>query len=307
MTELRMDSFFKELEAKYEKNPYHNSTHAADVMCSFVYLLQSSMIMEHITSLELLACIIAALAHDVGHPGKNNRFLVLSRNEIAVLYNDISVLEMMHASLLFQLLKDKECDILQELGPEKWGVFRKDVIDMILATDMGKHFELLGQFKVKYLSTDLHDLSNGEVRLDLFKLMVKAADIGHAAKNTELHEMWCELVIQEFYEQGDMEKSLGLPLSMYCDRETTDVSKSQVGFIKNIVFPLFNSLNLVLSSQKIEEKCVQQLGINQTFWDNKKKSMRGQSFILKKDSSGRSSLLPRTAVRKNSLPEIHLV
>ena len=306
MSELTISAFCKELELKYERNPYHNSTHAADVMCSFVYLLQNCMIMEHITSLELLACIISALAHDLGHPGKNNRFLVMSRNEIAIFYNDISVLEMMHASLLFQLLKEKQYDILQDLGPEQWGVFRKDVIDMILATDMGKHFELLGQFKVKYLSTDLHDMSNGEVRLDLFKLMIKAADVGHAAKSTELHESWCNLVIQEFYEQGDMEKLLGLPLSMYCDRENTDVSKSQLGFIRNIVLPLFNSLNIVLSSQMIEEKCIRQLWINQTFWENKKKASRGQSLIMKKESSGRSSFLPRIVARKGSLPEMHL-
>ena len=299
-----LERFFLELEEKYEKNPYHNSVHAADVMCSLIYLINSSMLVDHVTSLELLVCIISALAHDVGHPGKNNRFLVMSKNDIAVLYNDISVLEMMHASLLFQILKINNCNIFLHLSSEKWLISRRDIIDMILATDMGKHFELLGQFKAKYLNIDLHDLSLNEIRLDLFKLMIKAADIGHAAKNIELHERWCNLVIQEFYEQGDLEKSLGIPISMYCDRDNTDISKSQAGFIKNIVHPLYVSLNLVLTSQQIEENCIQQLKLNQKFWEFKRKGSRGQSLIAKTDkSSERTSFLPRIKNRKGSLPD----
>lgn len=301
MAEPVLARFFKELEGKYEENPYHNSTHAADVMCSMVYLIQNSLIVDHTTPLELLASILAALAHDIGHPAKNNRFLVMTGNDIAILYNDISVLEMMHTAKLFQILKNKELNILSGFSTEKWTLTRKDIIDMILATDMGKHFELLGQFKVKYLSTDLHDLTSADVRLDLFKLMIKASDIGHAAKSVELHEVWCGLVIQEFYEQGDLEKSLGLPISMYCDRENTDVSKSQIGFIKNIVYPLFSSLNVVLSSQKIEEKCVQQLLTNQAFWESQHKGHRGQSLIIK----DKSSFLPRIKSRKCSLPPTH--
>ena len=188
ISEPTLDSFLRNLEKKYEKNHYHNSTHAADVMCSMSYLIQNSVLVDHITSLELLACILSALAHDVGHPGKSNRFMVLSKNEISVVYNDISVLEMMHSSLLFQILKDQDSNILSSFSDEKWSIIRKDIIGMILATDMGKHFELLGQFKAKYLNTEFHDFGDAETRLDLFKIITKAADIGHTAKNSELHE-----------------------------------------------------------------------------------------------------------------------
>jgi hypothetical protein len=296
--------FLTELEGKYLKNHYHNSVHGADVMCSLLFLMQNSMLFDHISSLELLASLVSALAHDVGHPGKNNKFMVTSKSDIAILYNDISVLEMMHASILFQILKVQDCNILEKCTAETWLNIRKDVVEMILATDMGKHFELLGIFKAKYLTTDLYEFTCRETRNDLFKLIIKAADIGHAAKSIDLHEIWCGLVIREFFEQGDLEKSLGLPVSMYCDRDTTDVCKSQTGFIKNIVFPLFTSLNTVLSSQIIDDKCVQQLLLNQKYWENQKKYGRGHSLMINaEETSKKGPIFPEIKIRKGSLPE----
>ena len=51
-----------------------------------------SELKETINSLELLACILANLGHDVGHPGVMNRYLVNTSDPIAIKYNDISVL-----------------------------------------------------------------------------------------------------------------------------------------------------------------------------------------------------------------------
>jgi 3'5'-cyclic nucleotide phosphodiesterase len=298
-----LTSFLQDLENKYEKNPYHNSIHAADVMCSMTYLIQISKLSGYISQLELLASIIASLAHDVGYPGKNNRFLVMSRDDIAIVYNDISVLEMMHCSILFKILKDNKKNILFSFTVDKWISIRKDIIDMILATDMGKHFELLGHFKAKYLSVESHDMTDGEIRNDLCKLIIKAADIGHAAKNTQLHEIWCGLVVQEFFDQGDMEKSLGIPISMYCDRENTDTPKSQVGFIKNIVYPLYYSLNFVLSSQDIEESCLAQLDVNQKFWETQTKLLAGKSTLTKNSETKKNTSSFQRSSIEFSLPE----
>lgn len=47
--------------------------------------------------------LIAAAAHDVDHPGKSSAFLSNSDDPLAILYNDVTVLEMHHASLTFKL------------------------------------------------------------------------------------------------------------------------------------------------------------------------------------------------------------
>jgi hypothetical protein len=138
---------------------------------------------------------------------------------------------------------------------------------------------------------------------------MKAADIGHAAKNTELHERWCRLVVEEFYRQGDMEKSLGISVSMYCDRETTDISKSQAGFIRNIVYPLFSTINAILVSEKIDINCVSQLKTNELYWVMRRKTIRGTSLISRREEyiNNLNSLgKKRNAERKPSLPDKYI-
>jgi hypothetical protein len=110
---------------------------------------------------------------------------------------------------------------------------------MILATDMAKHFELLGQFRAKLNSGADHDLTNSDERMFMLKFLLKCSDIGHAAKSVDLHEQWSLKVCEEFFNQGDIEQQRNMPVSMYCDRATTDIAKSQSGFIQNLVIPLF--------------------------------------------------------------------
>ena len=57
--------------------------------------------------------------------------------------------------------------------------------------------------------------------------------------------------------------------SMYCDRETTHIPKSQAGFIRNICLPLFEAWNAFLKSERIEFTCIEQLRINLQLWDQK--------------------------------------
>lgn len=56
---------------------------------------------------EVLASLIACLAHDVSHPGFNNNFMINSRDEISVIFNDRSVLESMHSSITFMIMKEE--------------------------------------------------------------------------------------------------------------------------------------------------------------------------------------------------------
>lgn len=286
---IKLEYFLKDLEGKYLPNPYHNSCHGADVMNSYLFFLNSSEILAECTDIELIAGVLGTLGHDVGHPAKNNRFLIMTRDSLAIQYNDVSVLENLHCTILFQLIQSS--NLLALLFYEQWCAFRKICIELILATDMSKHFDLLETFKTKYSGPA--DITKAETRLDLFKIIIKASDLGHAAKTIELHQKWCAQVIEEFYLQGDQEKALGLPVSMYCDRETTNIGKSQSGFIKNIVLPLYLSLNQVLSSELITKVCIVQLEENKNYWETLAKLSRNQTFTDE-------VFLQRTGIRRRS-------
>lgn len=57
---------------------------------------------------------------------------------------------------------------------------------MILATDMSKHFDLLGSFMTKYNADCNLDFVEEE-RYDILQVIMKCGDIGHTAKESSLH------------------------------------------------------------------------------------------------------------------------
>lgn len=106
-------SFMMTLEDHYVKdNPFHNSLHAADVTQSTHVLLNTPALESVFTPLEITAALFAACVHDVDHPGLTNQFLINSSSELALMYNDESVLENHHLAVAFKLLQNEGCDIL---------------------------------------------------------------------------------------------------------------------------------------------------------------------------------------------------
>ena len=84
---------------------------------------------------------MSGAAHDMDHPGNNNMLEIKSRSKLAILYNDVSVLENHHAASLFFLLdnQQQDCDIYSNFTPQQRSDARKQIIDYILHTDMSKH------------------------------------------------------------------------------------------------------------------------------------------------------------------------
>ena len=68
-------------------------------------------------------------------------------SELAIMYNDLSVLESHHSAVAFKLLQTPDCDILSNLTQKQSTSMRRIMIDMVLATDMSKHMSLLADLK----------------------------------------------------------------------------------------------------------------------------------------------------------------
>lgn len=143
-----MVTYVLTLEDHYHTDvAYHNSLHAADVLQSTHVLLATPALDAVFTDLEILAALFAAAIHDVDHPGVSNQFLINTNSELALMYNDESVLENHHLAVGFKLLQQDNCDIFQNLSKRQRQSLRKMVIDMVLATDMSKHMTLLADLK----------------------------------------------------------------------------------------------------------------------------------------------------------------
>ncbi|XP_074643588.1 3',5'-cyclic-AMP phosphodiesterase 4C-like isoform X4 [Tubulanus polymorphus] len=141
-------TYLMHLEDHYRREvPYHNNVHAADVTQSTHVLLYSPALENVFTDLEILAAIYACAIHDVDHPGVTNQYLINTSSELALMYNDESVLENHHLAVAFKLLTEDNCDLFLNLSRKQRQTLRKMVIDMVLATDMSKHMSLLADLK----------------------------------------------------------------------------------------------------------------------------------------------------------------
>uniref|UniRef100_A0AAZ3NU65 Phosphodiesterase n=2 Tax=Oncorhynchus tshawytscha TaxID=74940 RepID=A0AAZ3NU65_ONCTS len=231
--------FVEALEVGYGKhnNPYHNLMHAADVTQTIHYLLLKTGIVHWLTELEIFAMIFAAAVHDYEHTGTTNNFHIQTRSDTAILYNDQSVLESHHVSAAYRLLQDDdEINILYNLSKDDWRELRGLVVQMVLATDMSCHFQQL-----KHMKNFLQQ-PEGIDKPKAMSLLLHTADISHPAKTWDLHHRWTASLLEEFFRQGDKEAELGLPFSPLCDRKSTMVAQSQIGFIDFIVVPTFTVL-----------------------------------------------------------------
>ncbi|XP_046799813.1 calcium/calmodulin-dependent 3',5'-cyclic nucleotide phosphodiesterase 1A isoform X2 [Gallus gallus] len=231
-------TFAETLEVGYSKykNPYHNLIHAADVTQTVHYILIHTGIMHWLTELEILAMIFAAAIHDYEHTGTTNNFHIQTRSDVAILYNDRSVLENHHVSAAYRLMQEEEMNILANLTKDDWRELRSLVIEMVLSTDMSGHFQ-----QIKTMRHTLQQ-AEGVDKAKAMSLILHAADISHPAKSWELHYRWTMALMEEFFRQGDKEAALGLQFSPLCDRKSTLVAQSQIGFIDFIVEPTFSLL-----------------------------------------------------------------
>ncbi|KAL1765468.1 high affinity cAMP-specific and IBMX-insensitive 3 3' [Sigmodon hispidus] len=253
-SEATLRSWFQIIEANYHSsNPYHNSTHSADVLHATAYFLSRNKIKETLDPIDEVAALIAAAIHDVDHPGRTNSFLCNSGSELAVLYNDTAVLESHHAALAFQLtLENDKCNIFKNMERNDYRTLRQGIIDMVLATEMTKHFEHVNKFInsiTKPLSTQRDEnerlysaLLTPENRALIKRMMIKCADVSNPCRPLEQCIEWAARISEEYFSQTDEEKQLDLPVVMpVFDRNTCSIPKSQISFIDYFITDMYDA------------------------------------------------------------------
>uniref|UniRef100_A0A8D3BND2 Phosphodiesterase n=1 Tax=Scophthalmus maximus TaxID=52904 RepID=A0A8D3BND2_SCOMX len=251
--EATLRSWLQVIEANYHStNSYHNSSHAADVLHATAYFLCKERVKQSLDPIDEVAALIAATVHDVDHPGRTNSFLCNAGSELAILYNDTAVLESHHAALAFQITtRDDKCNIFKNIERNEYRTLRQAIIDMVLATEMTKHFEHVNKF-VNSINKPLAALEeNGSVkgiltspenRILVKRMLIKCADISNPCRPQELCIEWAGRISEEYFAQTDEEKRQGLPVVMpVFDRNTCSIPKSQISFIDYFITDMFDA------------------------------------------------------------------
>jgi hypothetical protein len=240
---------------------------------SYTILNQGKLIKKmKLGQLDTFSLLIACLCHDFKHPGQNNLYQINAKTKYAMRYNDISVLENYHASQTFKVLQKNEYNIFINFSPEEYRICRRRMIDGILSTDMANHQKVISAVKIKM---DTFDIKNGENLEKIFSsedeenlgklfenqqcilnMIIHGSDISNPGKPDKISNEWTKRVYGEFFVQGDLEKKQNLPISNFCDRNTTNINKAMIGFISFVVGPTIDTLtNLVPEVYDYTEYC----------------------------------------------------
>ncbi|KAI0720811.1 HD-domain/PDEase-like protein [Cerioporus squamosus] len=280
-------AFLQHLRQLYRQgNSYHNFQHALDVFQAVYLFLYSSGVVPPVTILledgrtwernkdgcdplvscltheDLFALYIAAVGHDVGHPGLTNAFMRNAKTPLAVVYDDKSVLEQMHYSLIMQIMRHNNLGFLLDRLPSG-SSFRKLLLGAVLATDMGVHFDFMSEFRSLVSGADFPELKR---RILVCQALIKCADISNPSRPYLVSQHWAAALESEWSSQLLLEKHLQLPPSVNPSDSRIGEANCQIWFNTTFARPLFE---LVAQGIPSMEQFARQTRENLALWQTR--------------------------------------
>lgn len=244
-------AWVRAIHVRYLPNAYHNEAHGATVCHMSWWFAKQIGLIDKVTQLQVCALLVAALAHDVGHIGRTNLYCNKALHAFGMIWNEAAPLENMHAATAFSVMRD-DANIMGSLTPGERTSWRKDIVRLILATDLKEHHSSLAKLKAQMENEDFgQDNRDGSDALkEKFELemsmeadtIIKSSDIGQGMVPWDPHREWSYRVLAEFFAQGDEEKVLGLPVSPLCERKGYNIVGNQGFFIDCLCRELFTFL-----------------------------------------------------------------
>ena len=272
----------KKIAAGYSRlNPYHTDLHGADVtQTCFISLLQEGVKeIAKVDNIDICSLILSCMCHDFKHFGLNNNFLKLTKHKLAIRYNDISILENMHISETFKLINSNpDCNIFFDVDKTIYEKMRKKMIACVLSTDMFYHSNHTQFMKDLIAKKDIKQEDNQQY----MNLLIHAADISNPTKPFNIYLKWAKLVLEEFCQQGDKEKALGLVCT--CDRKKVKLNTNQIGFIDYVVEDFVSSFVKIFPSLKF---------LHDNLVDNRAKFVN-----YKEDEKGNTNNIIKKVIKK---------
>ncbi|KAJ1467604.1 hypothetical protein T484DRAFT_1858293 [Baffinella frigidus] len=217
-------------------NPYHNFFHAIDVLQTTIALATATGVMARLDSWERFALLSAAFCHDMDHAGVSKQFLSQAGDS-----THGGHLEKHHALHAFGAMADRDIRVLDGLTSSQYYQFRSSVSKIILSTDLTRHSYYITRLR-EFAALRAQDPAVEMDKQLAMELMVKCADVSNVIKPVEVARRWTLRVTDEFFDQGDAERCMGMEVSPNCDRFATSRVALQTAFIDCLAAPLFTHL-----------------------------------------------------------------
>ena len=258
--------FINEISMTYNKVPYHNWRHAVDVTQFVAYQVKTAQLDKVFTKLELYCLLVAAICHDANHDGFTNVYNEKAETPLGILFKNQSVMETHHCQVAIHVSTKEECNIFSGFDSATYKHIWTMIIQLILATDMAKHHSTLQAANEKLDKSPI-DPNKEADRMMVMELVLKCGDISNVSRPFELADKWCDVLCEEFFRQGDLEKTNGMEYtSPLNDRAHLDKPKSQIGFYTFVCLPLYETAARAVPALQVN---VDQIKSNLAVWKSR--------------------------------------
>lgn len=250
----------------YRENPFHNWVHAFSVYQMCFFQLSCLEIFSSLSSTQALGLLVAAMCHDIDHPGVSNSFLIKTQGELALRYNDVAVLENHHASLTCQLLRREETAIADSLSSTEKVILRQTIIKCILSTDMAQHSRICRRVSS---CTSVQEFQEEDQHF-LMELCIHTADLSGQVLKWSAASAWEDRISAEFHAQAMREVEEGHtpePFMQFSLDDLQQRGKLQRDFIDFVLVPLWEPYAQLAAAMK---PCLDNLMRNRQRYENRR-------------------------------------
>ncbi|KAJ7100037.1 hypothetical protein B0H15DRAFT_818452 [Mycena belliarum] len=288
--------FIQHLRQIYRwQNSYHNFEHALDVLqASYSYLRSAGMVpplsilltedmwrpappsatgplLASLGLNDLFIIYIAAIGHDVGHPGFTNLFMNNAATPLSVVFDGKSALEQMHCQLLLRVMRHHGLGHL--LDDPKCGVHNRKLLwETVLATDMSVHDAFMKRFTD--LIANRGELSLMHRRITICQAIIKCADISNPSRPYYISQHWATALMREWNSQAILEKHHQLPPTVESSNHPLKEVHSQIFFIPKFAKPL---LDLTVQAVPEMQPYASQCDLNLVLWTARLAALQGDT------------------------------
>ncbi|XP_071744727.1 probable 3',5'-cyclic phosphodiesterase pde-5 isoform X1 [Lepeophtheirus salmonis] len=235
--------FFVTIKKNYRDVPYHNWSHGFHVANSVYSIIKSDPGLFR--PLECLSMFVGGLCHDLDHRGYNNKFMIDIGSPLASIYTT-STMEYHHFNMTINILQNDKQNILKKFNQEEYRQIMGNMKHCILATDLALFFpnkaRLTSIIKYETFSWQIPDH-----RLLVQSILIAGCDLCNSYKPWDLQLSTVYTVYEEFFKQGDVEKTMGwTPIPLFDRSHASEIASMQVGFIGGICLPCYELMSQVI-------------------------------------------------------------
>ncbi|KAI5825279.1 HD-domain/PDEase-like protein [Schizophyllum commune Tattone D] len=269
------------------ENSYHNFMHALDVLQATYSFLESARMVPPVTILyetdrlwtppanpgvigclglrELFILYVAAIGHDVGHPGFTNVFMKNAQTPLSVVFDGKSALEHMHCQLLLRVMRQHGLGVLLD-HPTDGTRIRRLLWETVMATDMSVHAEFMKNFAALVANPKACPRRQTLV----CQAIMKCADISNPSRPYTVSQHWASALMMEWTSQAHLEQYLELPTTVQTAGSPLAEANSQIFFISNFAMPL---IQLMVEAIPEMEPYRAQCAANLHTWQTRKEQL----------------------------------